>query len=291
MPYLELDPTCKALMEDLRETDRQRDHLRAQLADAALHVELKEVDRGLPWGFTLERRAEIKAEREAAVQERIAKRVNRRANEMRLFGSYIRPGTWDADLDNYPEPRYEEPLDDGYTIRLTRARDLTWNGYVILPAGHVASHRHYDFFGHASPTDLPQPPWELTHSATEGERSTFGFYLTGIVKPRDDGDYTAHNFYSVEKTGRSSVVDNGSVHVDYAKMRSFCVELVDYFKSLASNKEQAAICRSAERCEEHRYFFVGACEACAAPPPERSLASRATVPTKKKSWAAVAAAK
>lgn len=294
MPYLFLDPTCKALMTQLRETDRQRDHLRAQLADAALHVELKEVDRGLPWGITLERRAEIKAEREAAIQARIAKRATRREKEMRIFGSYTRPGTWDTDLDTYQHDEYETALDQavayGYSIRLVRTRDLTWNGYVVLPAGHPAAGRDYDFFGHESPAGLPQPPQRLTHRAMEGDRAVFGFYLTDIVKPRYYCDYTAHNFYSAEATGYSPVT--GSVHVDYAKMRDLCVELVGYFKSLAADPNLAAICCEAVRCEDHNYFYVGACEGCAQPPPpERSLASRATVPTKKKSWAAVAAAK
>lgn len=294
MSYLILDPTCEALMKQLREADKQRDHLRACLADAALHVELKEVDRGLPWGITLERRAEIKAEREAAIQARIAKRAARREKEMRIFGSYTRPGTWDVDLDNYQHDEYERPLDQavacGYSVRLVRARDLTWNGYVVLPAGHPAAGRDYDFFGHESPGGLPRPPQNLTHSATEDGRSVFGFYLTGIVKPRGYGDYTAHNFYSAEKTGYSPLADNGSVHVDYAQMRGLCVELVDYFKGLAADPNLTAICRHAAGCADHG-FYVEACEGCAQPPlPERSLASRATVPVKK-SWAAVAAAK
>jgi hypothetical protein len=265
MAYLIVDPTCSALMKQLCDADRQRDHLRAQLADAALQVDLKEVERDMPWGFTPEKRAEVKAQREAALQERIAKRAARRANEMRIFGSYTRPGTWDEDLDNYPEPRYEEALPDGYSIRLVRARDLTWNGYVVLPASHPAAGRHYDFFGgYESPSGLPLPPQNLTYNAVEEERGVFGFYLTGIVKPRDNyGDYRADNFYSVEKTGYSPVT--WSVHVDYAHMRRLCVELVDYFKGLAANQKHAAICRDAIRCANHR-FYVGVCEGCAAPP-------------------------
>jgi hypothetical protein len=261
MAYLNLDPTCKALMDRLYEADRQRDHLRAQLADAALQAELKGVERELPWGLTAENRAEVKAKREAAIQERIAKRVNRRANEMRIFGSYTRPGTWDADLDNYPEPRYEEAVEGGYKIRLVRARDLTWNAYVVLPEFHPAAGRHYDFFGgYESPAGLPLPPQNLTYNAVEDGRGVFGFYLSNVVKPRDNyGDYTPHNFFSLEKTGFSPVT--GSVHADYAHMRGLCVELVDYFKGLAADPKHAAICRSATKCMSHG-FYVGGCEGC-----------------------------
>jgi hypothetical protein len=314
MSHLILNPTCNALMERLREADRQRDHLRAQLADAAMVAELEQVDRNLPWGLTGEKRAEVKAEREAAIRKRIAVRAERRAKEMRIFGSYTRPGTWDADLDTYQEPRYEDELEGGYRIRLVRARDLTWNAYVILPAGHCAAGRHYDFFGgYETPQGLSLPPQNLTYNAVEEERGVFGFYLTGVVKPREDyGDYTKDNFYSVEKTGYSPFADNGSVHVDYAEMKTRCIQLVDYFKELATDPKLAAICRSAIRCAAHGYG-VGGCEGCveerrrleASPPPQPSLASRATLPKApreevslasrailpKKSWAAIAGGK
>ncbi len=285
MSYLGLDPTCRALMDRLREADRQRDHLRAQLADAALRVELAEVDRNLPWGAKPEEKAKLKVEREAAINERIVKRAARREKEMRLFGAYVRPGTWDMDLDNYQEPRYEEDVEGGYKIRLVRARDLTWNAYVVLPEFHPAAGRHYDFFGgYESPAGLPLPPQNLTYNNVEDGRGVFGFYLTGIVKPREDyGNYTKHNYYTVEKTGYSPFADNGSVHVDYAQMRERCVGLVDYFKGLVADLGHATICRGAMRCRDHSRFYVGVCESCVAdrsvpPPPERSLASRATLP-------------
>jgi hypothetical protein len=291
MSYLVLDKTCSALITQLCESDRQRDHLRAQLADAALLVELKEVDRNLPWGLTPEKRAELKEQKEAAIEARIEKRKARRANEMRIFGSYTRPGTWDADLDNYPEPRYEEAVEGDYKIRLVRARDLTWNAYVMLPEFHPAAGRHYDFFGgYESPAGLPLPPQNLTYNNVEDGRGVFGFYLTGIVKPREDyGDYTKHNFYSVEKTGYSPLADNGSLHVDYADMKARCIQLVDYFKGLASNLGHATICRSATKCASHG-FYVGGCEGCVETR-RRLEAPPATAVAAKKSWAAVAAGK
>jgi hypothetical protein len=289
MAYLTLDSTCSALMEQLREADRQRDHLRAGLSDAAMYVELNEVERNLPWRLMEpEERAQLKAEREAAIRARIEKRAARRAKEMERFGSYTRPGTWDADLDNYQEPRYEEDVGDGYSVRLVRTRDLTWNGYVILPAGHCAAERHYDFFsGYESPAGLPTPPQELTHSTMGEYRAVFGFYLSYTVRPRpgalfSEEDYSSHNFYSLEKTGYSPLADNGSVYVDYARMREKCVELVGYFKGLTTDPKLAAICRSAKRCPKHRCFYVGVCEGCSPPPPK---------PVVKKSWAAIAAGK
>jgi hypothetical protein len=305
MSYLILDPTCKRLMDQLREADRQRDHLRAQLADAAMHVELAEVDRNLPWGAEPEVKARLKAEREAAIQARIAKRVTRRAKEMERYGSYTRPGTWDADLDNYQHDQYDESLDDGYQIRLKRTRDMTWNAYVVLPEFHPATGRHYDFFGgYNSPAGLPLPPQELTYNAVEDGRGVFGFYLARTVTPRpgqlfSEEDYNSYNFYSLEKTGYSPLADNGSVYVDYAKMRSLCMELVDYFKGLAANLGHATICRSATKCAHHG-FYVGVCEGCAAdaapptpraPIPPHPAPLAAAKPTVKKTWAAVAAGK
>jgi hypothetical protein len=292
MSYLFLNPEFKRLETELCAMDRQRDHLRAQMADAALRVDLAEVDRNLPWGLKPEERAEVKAEREAAIRARIEVRARRRANEMRIFGSYTRPGTWDADLDKYQEPRYEEAVGE-YRIRLVRARDLTWNGYVLLPAGHCAANKHYDFFGgYESPAGLPLPPQNLTYNAVEDGRGVFGFYLTGIVKPREDyGDYTRYNHYSVEQTGASAFEDDGSVHVSYEKMRARCLGLVDYFKGLAADPSllsPPAPAAAEPEAEPVQYFT-----SMRAPPARRAVTPQtapatSAEPKPKKSWAAVA---
>jgi hypothetical protein len=273
MSHLILDPTCKALMQQLREMDRQRDHLRAQLADEAMRVEMEEISKNTS-SFWLH--PSVREARMAALAEKIGKRKARRAKEMERFGSYVRPGTWDADLDEYQEPQYQEEVGDGYSIHLVRAHDLTWNGYVFLCDGHPAIGKHYDFFsGYEAPRDLPRPPVNLTYGGKdrtggwhEAEVGLYGFYLTGIVKPREEyADYEKHAYFSVEETG-ATYLDDGNKHYSYHKMRKLCLELVEYFKGLAADAKTAAICRG-----------------------EQPHAPAAAVPAAKKSWAAVAAGK
>ena len=229
MSHIQVDPAFMALRNRMRDLDRERDHVRAQMADAALRAELAYVDREF-W-HTPEQRAAKKA----ALEERLAKRTSRRAKEMTNFGSYTRPGSWDDDLDNYQEPEYEETVGDysestgralagtaggGYRIRLVRARDLTYNAYVMLPDGHCAIGKSYDEVNEA------RPPVYLSYAAG----NTFGFYFERAIKPRGDCEsYDAHNFYSAEQTGY--VPGHGSNYNDYANMREHCLKLVDFFAS------------------------------------------------------------
>ena len=292
MSYLVLNPTCNALMKQLREMDRQRDHLRAQLADAAMRAEMEEISKDSP---SLWMHPSVRQARMEAMAEKIGKREARRAKEMERFGAYVRPGTWDADLDEYQEPKYEEDVGDGYKIRLVRARDLTWNAYVILPEGHCAIGKHYDFFGgYEAPQGLPRPPQNLTYGGVcprgdswdHAEVGVYGFYLTNIVKPREEyAEYQKHDHFSVEETGASYVTEDGSKHYSYHKMRKLCLELVEYFKGLAADPKTVAICREARYCREHSYYYVGKCTGCEPPPPTEAK------PAVKKSWAAVAAGK
>lgn len=153
---------------------------------------------------------------------------------MQCFGHYVRPGTWDDDLDNFQEPLYEENVGEGYNIRLVRARDLTWNAYVVLPEGHWAIGKHYDFFGNYAPQGLGRPPPQnLTYGGPGAEHRVYGFYLTGIVKPREDYAqyHDPHKFFSVHQTGET-YLDDGNLHVTYGKMRKLCMELVAYFKTV-----------------------------------------------------------
>jgi len=256
--------------------DRQRDHKRALLADATLRERLTKID-GEFW-VSAERRAIQKAE----LEQRIAKREVRRAMEYKRYGAYVRPGAWDDDLDNYPAGKYEEEIGDGYKIRLVRTmEDYTWNAYVILPAGHCAIGRHYDFFSQEAPKDFPSPPHYLTYGGVnprgdswrQAEVGVYGFYLSNTVKPYEAYyDYRTSDFFSAEETGYDKVY--GSYYVTYDKMRKMAVELADYFKALAADPKVAAICRTAKRCAEHRiYYTTPACEHCVPPP--------------KKSWAAI----
>lgn len=101
----------------------------------------------------------------------------------------------------------------------------------------------------------------------------YGFYLSETVKPREAyQSYNSSNCYSAEKTGYTYY--GGNDYVTYRIMRFSCMELVEYFKKLASNPTTTAICRDSKYCTEHRsYYTTNACEYCTPPP--------------KKSWAAV----
>jgi hypothetical protein len=269
--------STNSLESQLREMDRQRDHLRAGLADAQMREELANLDRDY---FSNE---EAREKRKEVLREKIAKREARRAKEYKRYGAYVRPGAWDSDLDNYQESRYEEDVGDGYKVRLVRTPDLTWNGYAILPEGHCATGRHYDFFAQEAPAGLPSPSQYLTYGGVPpkgndyrtAEVGVYGFYLSGTVKPRDAyPDYTKHNYFSAEQTGYTPAY--GSHYVDYAKMCELCMDVVGYFKRLAADSKMAAICRNAKYCAEHWHYFVGKCEGCSPP---------------KRSWAEVVAAK
>ena len=67
-----------------------------------------------------------------ATPEQIAKRAYRRKIE-RSRKVIVPPGPWDEDLDNHPELEYQFDLGDGYTGRIARSMDMTWNGYVTVP--------------------------------------------------------------------------------------------------------------------------------------------------------------
>ncbi|NDE17640.1 hypothetical protein EBZ80_22210, partial [bacterium] len=161
MSHIQVDPAFMAIEKQLREMDRQRDHLRAQLADAAMRADLAHVDRE----FWIS--AEQRTAKKAALEERITKRAKRRALEMERFGSYTRPGSWDDDLDLYQEPQYEETVGE-YTIRLVRARDLTYNAYVVLPKGHGAIGKSYDEVNEA------RPPVYLSYGGPGAEVGVYG---------------------------------------------------------------------------------------------------------------------
>lgn len=103
----------------LRDLDRQRDHLRAVLADTHMRETLTKIDREV-WVA-----ADMREKRKADMTAKIALREARRAKEYQRYCAYVRPGAWDEDLDKYQEPKYEEDVGEGYKIRLTRCPDLT----------------------------------------------------------------------------------------------------------------------------------------------------------------------
>lgn len=129
MDYIKRIEKESQLSAKLRELDRQRDHFRAQFAD----LELTD-------------------------PATIAKRKARREKEMDLYGHYIQPGPWDADMDEYQEDEYTFELSDGYTGRLVRGNGGTWNGYVKVPKEHWAVSHDEDYmdfwYGKAVPQEI-----------------------------------------------------------------------------------------------------------------------------------------
>lgn len=219
MSHLFINPEYTAIEKQLREMDRQRNHLRAQMADVALRANLTQGDRE----FWLS--PETRAERKAALEARIAKRAARRATEMKRYGCYTPPGPWDDDLDNYQEISVEEDVEGGYKIRITRVYDLTFNAYVIIPAEHPVVGRDYDFFHDGA---IPSSPVTLTYGgrldAKDGR--TYGFYHNSTSPLGDSrAQYDPYNYFNTDKTGG---------YVTFEVMRTDALKLVDYFKSIAS---------------------------------------------------------
>jgi hypothetical protein len=93
----------------------------------------------------------------------------------------IPPGPWDDDLDAYPYGQEFAGnlgnVNDGYSYRLIRNDDWSWNGYIILPDEHICSGKFYDYFNdfndleHPLPDNIPRAPTELSYSAG----NIFGF--------------------------------------------------------------------------------------------------------------------
>jgi hypothetical protein len=121
--------------EQLRALDKQRDALRAALADATLAMP------EVPWWTNPT--PETQAAWLAALEARIARRAERRAWERGWCG-LIQPGPWDADLDKHMGETITWDLGDGYTGQLWRNRDGGWNYYITVPAGHALWGKSYE---------------------------------------------------------------------------------------------------------------------------------------------------
>jgi hypothetical protein len=139
---------AKALEEQLRALDKQRDVLRAALADATLETpEFPYCSIGTP---------DKEAVWLTALEARIARRAERRAWERGWCG-LIQPGPWDEDLDKHMGETITWDLGDGYTGQLYRNRDGGWNYYITVPAGHALWGKSYEdrdlpcYFTYSSP--------------------------------------------------------------------------------------------------------------------------------------------
>lgn len=202
------------LKKTLRDIERQRDHARACLADADLQEKLKNAC-WYPEG-------EGKEAYIAALKAKIVKRATRRAKEMAEYGTYIRPGPWDDDLDDYQDGSYTEDAGDGYHIRINRAYDGTYNGYAILPPDHPYANKHCDYFHRTE--GVTKPPVSLTYNS----QNMYGFYFMGGLKPRPD-----YSVFSVESAFSYEKAEFGG-YIEYDSMKKTCLELVEYFKGLAT---------------------------------------------------------
>ena len=205
------------LRAELHEIDRQRDHLRAQLADVTIRVRL----------HTL-KRIGVMDERIGKLEQKIAVRAERRRKELERFGEYMRPGTWDDDLDVYQELSYEETVEGGYTMRFVRSMAMCWIGQVILPRGHRMS-------GGPDKAMTDEFP-SLFHELNRDDRIIYSFFgpVLDSAKPRPNAIevYTERTQFSAEETGEQH--GKTAAYMDYAENRARCIRLVDYLKTRES---------------------------------------------------------
>jgi hypothetical protein len=125
----------RAMEEQLRALDKQRDALRAALADATLAAP--------EFPYWCLDTPEEKAVWLKALEARVARRAERRAWERQWCG-LIQPGPWDEDLDKHMGETITWDLGDGYTGQLYRNVDGGWNYYITVPAGHKLWGKSYE---------------------------------------------------------------------------------------------------------------------------------------------------
>jgi hypothetical protein len=184
----------RALEEQLRALDKQRDVLRVALADATLAMP------EVPWWTNPT--PEQQAAWLAALEARIARRAERRAWEREWCG-LIQPGPWDEDLDKHMGETITWDLGDGYTGQLYRNRDGGWNYYITVPEGHKLWGKSYE------DRDLPCYFTYSAHAHCRGVAGggwTFGGCHdgeSGAVVPKDHyRTYRADNHFSGERPRR-----------------------------------------------------------------------------------------
>lgn len=268
----------RALENQVRAMDRQRNALLCQLADFDL-ANAKEPDYG--WGAAPEVRAEIIAKWRAAQDEKVARRAARRAWE-RETGRQIRPGPWDEDLDLYHGETavHEWDLGDGYTGKVVRGGWLLgWNGYITVPEGHWAAGKSYD---------------ELGRGLTYAEGSTFGFDHNGEsdVTPLQSADYEAHSHYSGKSRYARKVYLPSFEEVGYLGRAQVMKEVEQLKRSLMPEEELAALEAQEEAAaaevERKRKADADAFLAKYKADWEKSQAEERKAAMKSRSWAQVA---
>jgi hypothetical protein len=276
---------------ELAELDRRRDLLRSQMED-----------RDLEKVATSEDEARRSGVHPKSAKDRWAKRQSRRAWETRMGFYPIPPGPWSFDLDEFHDEKgYTFDFGDGYTGRLVRSMEATYNGYVTLPEGHPLAGLGYNIFDQDSTLEIPQPPKEMTFGA--GREFGYDHSHQWGVKPVPNRlpRYDAYNYYSCSEP----VV--GSGYVDYFCAAKELKQLYEYFKMVETDHWEAiAAWRSKKRrpnpaavMERRRLLTTAAPAAAPAAAPSAaapaaapsaaapSAAPPSAAPAVKRSWAAV----
>jgi hypothetical protein len=271
----------RALEDQVRAMDRQRNALLCQLADFDL-ANAKEPDWG--WGAAPEVRAQIIAKWRAAQDEKIARRAARRTWEREaglLIRPGIRPGPWDEDLDLYHGETavHEWDLGDGYTGKVVRGGwHLGWNGYVTVPEGHWAAGKSYEELGMG-----------LTYAADR----TFGFDHNGEsdVTPLQSVDYEASSHYSGKSRYAPKIYLHNFQEVGYLDRAAVMKEVEQLKRDLLPAEERAALeareeAEAAEAERKHKADLDELLARLAAEAKAREAAAR-----KSRSWASVVGGK
>lgn len=216
----------ESLVKRLAQMDKERDAIRAQIADLSL------LCADPPWG------SEKEAEWRASQQDKVDRRAARRSVE-RAYGRLVPPGPWDTDLDSHiHEGVITKDLGDGYIGQVRLNRDLGWNGYITVPKGHRHWGKSYDDLG------------RFTYSAAAADRDiegggwTFGYCHDGEggdTVPRSWRCYEARNYWNGEsRNGRC--IDLATFQpVSYLTSEDVLKELEGVKRSLMTDEERDAL--------------------------------------------------
>lgn len=266
------------LVAQLRQLDKERDALRARIADASL------LCAELPWG--LHGDEERKAEWRAAQLKKVENRAARRAWE-RTWARVVPPGEWDADLDkHWAEQCQTFDLGDGYTGQICRNMDYGWNAYIVVPAGHHLWGKSYESVGCG-----------FTYSAIYHDN---GGWMFGYCHDAEGGDTVPgrhYRFYSEsahwngeDLVGRRFDLRTMQV-VPFLTAEAVKKELLDVKKRLMPAVERAAlVAREAAEEAAEKARKQAECEA-ALERLRQEEAAQAQAECKARSWAQVAGSK
>lgn len=231
------------LRVELQQLEKKRTELRCKLADEELSPEHREC------------------------------RKARRLIEAEL-GALIPPGVWDEDLDHYPGPEYTQDLGDGYTARLRRNFERSWNCYITLPEGHPAIGEHYDLFSGHITSSIPRCPLELTYS----NGATFGIIHLHLrdTRPTLQPEYSRETYYSGAPMERNP-------YVTYAMAMEECRQLKAYFEEIKGMADPSPRATEAAPPPDH----AGNPSTIVEDPPSPQYMTAEQIDAPPKSWASI----